>query len=48
MSSYLKYFVLIAVLTTVCGCSKKTEPKEKQQPPAKVQNVVKETDLTTF
>ncbi len=48
MSSYLKYFVLIAVLTTVCGCSKKTEPKEKQQPPAKVQNVVKETDLTTI
>jgi len=48
MSSYLKYFVLIAVLTTVYGCSKKTEPKEKPPPPAKVQNAVKETDLTTI
>ena len=48
MSSYLKYFILIVVLTTVCGCSKKTEPKEKKQPPAKVQNAVKETDLTTI
>jgi len=47
MSSYLKCFVLIAVLTTVCGCTKKPPSKEKSQPPAMVQNAVKETDLTT-
>ena len=47
MSSYLKCFALIAVLTTVWGCTKKPPSKEKSQPPAMVQNAVKETDLTT-
>ena len=48
MSTYLKCFVLIAALTTVWGCSKKTESKQKPPAPAKVQNAVKETDLTTI
>ena len=47
MNAYLKYLGLMAVLTSVWGCSKKTEPKQKPPPPAKVQNAVKETDLTT-
>jgi cobalt-zinc-cadmium efflux system membrane fusion protein len=48
MGSYLKYVGLIAILTTIWGCSRKTEPKEKPQPPARVQNAVKEMDLTTI
>jgi len=48
MSTYLKYLGLIAALTTVWGCSKKTEWKEKAPRPAEVQNAVKETDLTTI
>ena len=48
MSTYLKYLGLMAALGAVLGCSKKTGPKEKPQPPAKVQNAVKETDLTTI
>ena len=47
MSTYLKYFGLIVVLTVVSGCSKKPESKDKPPPPAQVQNPVKETDLTT-
>jgi cobalt-zinc-cadmium efflux system membrane fusion protein len=47
MGTYLKYLGLIVALITVWGCSKKKEPKEKGQAPAKVQNAVKETDLTT-
>ncbi len=47
MSTYLKYFGLIVVLTVVSGCSKKPESKGKPPPPAQVQNPVKETDLTT-
>ena len=47
MNAYLKYLGLMAVLASVWGCSKKTEPKQKPPPPAKVQNAVKETDLTT-
>lgn len=48
MGTYSKCFILIAVLTTACGCRKKTVSKEKPPPPAKVQNAVKETDLTTI
>jgi len=48
MNAYLKYLGLMAVLASVWGCSKKTEPKQKPPPPAKVQNAVKETDLTTI
>ena len=48
MGIYFKCFILIAVLTTACGCRKKTVSKEKPPPPAKVQNAVKETDLTTI
>lgn len=48
MCNYLKYFCLLAALTMVWGCSKKTKSKEKPPPPAKVQNAVKETDLTTI
>lgn len=47
MNTYLKYFCLIAVLITVWGCRKKPESKPKPPSPAKVQNAVKETDLTT-
>jgi len=47
MSTYLKYFGLIVVLTVVSGCRKKPESKDKPPPPAQVQNPVKETDLTT-
>ena len=38
---------LISVLITVWGCTKKEPSKDKSQPPATVQNAVKETDLTT-
>jgi len=48
MNIYLKYSCLIAVLMTAWGCSKKPKSKEKPPSPAKVQNVVKETDLTTI
>ena len=48
MGTYFKCFILIAMLTTACGCRKKTVSKEKPPPPAKVQNAVKETDLTTI
>lgn len=48
MSAHLKYLCLIAMLTTVWGCTKKNQPKEKPPPPAKVQSAVKETDLTTI
>jgi len=48
MGIYFKCFILIAVLTTAWGCRKKTVSKEKPPPPAKVQNAVKETDLTTI
>ncbi len=48
MCNYLKYFCLLAALTVVWGCSKKPKSREKPPPPAKVQNAVKETDLTTI
>lgn len=48
VGTYFKCFVLIAVLTMAWGCRKKTVSKEKPPPPAKVQNAVKETDLTTI
>jgi cobalt-zinc-cadmium efflux system membrane fusion protein len=48
LGTYFKCFILIAVLTTAWGCRKKTVSKEKPPPPAKVQNAVKETDLTTI
>jgi cobalt-zinc-cadmium efflux system membrane fusion protein len=42
------YFIcIITALIIVCGCAKKEAPTKKSQPPAKVQNPVKETDLTT-
>ncbi len=43
----LKYLCLITMLITIWGCTKKSQPKEKPPPPAKVENAVKETDLTT-
>ena len=48
MNTYLKYACLVAALMTAWGCSKKPKSKEKPPPPAKVQNAVKETDLTTI
>lgn len=48
MGTYSKYIAIIAVLITAWGCSKKTESKQKPPPPAKVNNAVKETDLTTI
>jgi len=48
MNTYLKYSCLIAALMMAWGCSKKPKSKEKPPPPAKVQNAVKETDLTTI
>jgi len=48
MNAYLKYISLIAALTIVWGCGKKPESKEKPPAPAKVQNAVKETKLTTI
>jgi len=48
VSTYLKYFGLMATLITVWGCSKKTGFRQKPPAPAKVQNAVKETDLTTI
>lgn len=48
MNTYLKYSCLVAALITAWGCSKKPESKEKPPPPARVQNAVKETDLTTI
>jgi cobalt-zinc-cadmium efflux system membrane fusion protein len=47
MGTYLKYLGLIVALITVWGCSKKTGSKQKPQYPAKVQNAVKENNLTT-
>ncbi|MBL7185936.1 MAG: efflux RND transporter periplasmic adaptor subunit [Phycisphaerae bacterium] len=46
-STYLRCLALMAAMVGIWGCSKKTVPKEKPPPPAKVQNAVKETDLTT-
>ena len=48
MGTYSKYIAIIAVLITAWGCSKKTESRQKPSPPAKVNNAVKETDLTTI
>jgi cobalt-zinc-cadmium efflux system membrane fusion protein len=48
MGIYSKHIAIIAVLITAWGCSKKTESKQKPPPPAKVNNAVKETDLTTI
>ena len=47
MRTYFIYLCLISALITACGCTKKTATTEKSQPPATVQNAVKETDLTT-
>ena len=47
MRTYFIYLCLISVLITACGCRKKKASSEKSQPPATVQNAVKETDLTT-
>ena len=46
-STYLRCLALMAAMIAAWGCSKKTVPKEKPPPPAKVQNAVKETDLAT-
>lgn len=45
---YLKCLALAALAVAASGCSKKSVSKEKPPPPAKVQNAVKETDLTTI
>lgn len=47
MRTYFIYLCITSALITVCGCTKKPATTEKSQPPAKVQNAVKETDLTT-
>jgi cobalt-zinc-cadmium efflux system membrane fusion protein len=47
MRTYFIYLCITSALITVCSCTKKPATKEKSQPPAKVQNAVKETDLTT-
>jgi cobalt-zinc-cadmium efflux system membrane fusion protein len=47
MRTYFIYLCLISASITACGCTKKTASTEKSQPPATVQNAVKETDLTT-
>ncbi|HUU16125.1 MAG TPA: efflux RND transporter periplasmic adaptor subunit [Sedimentisphaerales bacterium] len=47
MRNYFIYLFLISALITAYGCTKKTASTEKIQPPATVQNAVKETDLTT-
>ena len=46
--TYFIYFCLMSMLLTTYGCRKKTTSTEKSQPPAKVQNAVKETDLTSI
>src|SRR4030042_3153043 len=48
MRPFFIYVGLIPVMITVWGCTKKPAPKEKAQPPAMVENPVKETDLTTI
>ena len=48
MRTYLTYISLIVAATVVWGCDRKPESKEKPKSPAKVQNAVKETDLTTI
>jgi len=47
MDTYVKYCFLIALMLA-WGCNKKPKSKEKLAPPAKVQNAVKETALTTI
>ena len=47
MRTYFLYLCIAPALITVCGCTKKPASTEKSQPPAKVQNAVKEADLTT-
>jgi len=47
MRTYFIYLCLISSLLTTYGCRKKTTSTEKSQPPAKVQNAIKETSLTT-
>lgn len=49
MNAYAKYFCLVVVIATGWGCNRKAA--SKREPPAKpatVQNVVKETGLTTI
>jgi len=41
------YVCFISVAIMLSGCTKKPSSKEKSQPPAKITNAVKETDLTT-
>jgi RND family efflux transporter MFP subunit len=48
MKTYLKYISLIAVLMMTWGCTKEPKSKAKPPSPAKVQNAVKEKDLTTI
>jgi RND family efflux transporter MFP subunit len=48
MNTCFKYLCLITALATIWGCGKKAGSREKPPPPAKVQNAVKETDLTTI
>jgi len=48
MRTFFIYVCLISVIVTVWGCTKKPASKEKSQPPAMVDNAVKETDLTTI
>lgn len=45
---YLKCLALATLAVAASSCSKKSVSKEKPPPPAKVQNAVKETDLTTI
>jgi len=48
MRTFIIYVCLISVLIAVCGCTKKQPSKEKSQPPAMVENPIKETALTTI
>ena len=48
MRTFFTYVCLISLMITVLGCNKKPTSKEKQQPPAIVENPIKETDLTTI
>jgi len=48
MRTFFIYVCLISVVIMVWGCTKKPASKEKSQPPAMIENAVKETDLTTI
>ena len=46
--TFFIYVCLISLVITFGGCTKKPSSKEKSQPPAIIENAVKETDLTTI